>query len=359
MATLDGGGKSVVIGDRAGGVYAFHLSERLGRARLARPPRCADRLDALGQPRRLGHRLHLRGYRQRFPTLRRRLRRHHQHRASRSGRARPADPNGNHGVQASLAVGTMQGVQSVVAPSLGPERLCLERRQRRRAPRLAVLHGRQRLLHAVAGRPVRQRRHRDRRGWRLDVRQRLQRPVLQRRPHPGARHRRQPDLLARHRTRRSTRRRPSGTSSAGVPWASPSGPAPSTRAPRTPTSCSPPTPTATWSGGSTSAGSTQSSPAIGDVLGNSTDQVIEGVDTGSGGLVWALNGSSGAALPGWPVATPGRIIGERHHRRPHRWRLQRRPRPDHPGPGDHRRQVGPDRGHPRQRQPWPCRTRPW
>ena len=29
-ATLDGGGKSVVIGDRAGGVYAFHLSDGSG-----------------------------------------------------------------------------------------------------------------------------------------------------------------------------------------------------------------------------------------------------------------------------------------------------------------------------------------
>ncbi len=56
-------------------------------------------------------------------------------------------------------------------------------------------------------------------------------------------------------------------------------------------------------------GNTISSPAIGDVLGNNLEQVVEGVDTGTSGLVWALNGSSGAALPGWPVATPGRIIG--------------------------------------------------
>ena len=56
-------------------------------------------------------------------------------------------------------------------------------------------------------------------------------------------------------------------------------------------------------------GNTVSSPAIGDVLGNSGEQVVEGVDTGTGGLVWALNGSNGAALPGWPVATPGRVIG--------------------------------------------------
>jgi hypothetical protein len=45
------------------------------------------------------------------------------------------------------------------------------------------------------------------------------------------------------------------------------------------------------------------------VLGNGSEQVVEGVDTGSSGLVWALNGPNGAALPGWPVATPGRVIG--------------------------------------------------
>ena len=56
-------------------------------------------------------------------------------------------------------------------------------------------------------------------------------------------------------------------------------------------------------------GNTVSSPALGDVLGNGTDQVVEGVSTGSGGLVWALNGSNGAALPGWPVATSGQVIG--------------------------------------------------
>jgi hypothetical protein len=32
VATLDGGGPSVVVGDRAGGVYAFHLSDGSGVA---------------------------------------------------------------------------------------------------------------------------------------------------------------------------------------------------------------------------------------------------------------------------------------------------------------------------------------
>jgi hypothetical protein len=56
-------------------------------------------------------------------------------------------------------------------------------------------------------------------------------------------------------------------------------------------------------------GNTTSSPAIGDVLGDGSSQVIEGADTGSSGLVWVLNGANGAPLPGWPQATSGRIIG--------------------------------------------------
>jgi hypothetical protein len=56
-------------------------------------------------------------------------------------------------------------------------------------------------------------------------------------------------------------------------------------------------------------GNTISSPAIGDVLGNGLEQVVEGVDTGSSGAVHVLNGSNGQDLPGWPVSTPGRVIG--------------------------------------------------
>ncbi|HZM57454.1 MAG TPA: hypothetical protein VFC03_20765, partial [Acidimicrobiales bacterium] len=56
-------------------------------------------------------------------------------------------------------------------------------------------------------------------------------------------------------------------------------------------------------------GNTMGSPAIGDLEGDGNVQVVEGADTGSGGLVWALNGSNGAPMPGWPQATSGRIIG--------------------------------------------------
>ena len=56
-------------------------------------------------------------------------------------------------------------------------------------------------------------------------------------------------------------------------------------------------------------GSTTGSPALGDLEGDGNVEVVEGADTGSGGLVWALNGSNGAAMPGWPQATSGTIIG--------------------------------------------------
>ena len=51
------------------------------------------------------------------------------------------------------------------------------------------------------------------------------------------------------------------------------------------------------------------SPAIGDIVGDGNVEVIEGADTGSGGLVWALNGTNGTPVPGWPQRTSGRIIG--------------------------------------------------
>ena len=56
-------------------------------------------------------------------------------------------------------------------------------------------------------------------------------------------------------------------------------------------------------------GSTTGSPALGDLEGDGNLEVVEGADTGSGGLVYALNGSNGATMPGWPQATSGTIIG--------------------------------------------------
>ncbi len=54
-------------------------------------------------------------------------------------------------------------------------------------------------------------------------------------------------------------------------------------------------------------GATTSSPALADVTGTGTLQVVEGTDTGTGGSVWVLNGSTGATI--WQVPVVGRVIG--------------------------------------------------
>jgi len=54
-------------------------------------------------------------------------------------------------------------------------------------------------------------------------------------------------------------------------------------------------------------GSTASSPALSDVLGNGGLQVVEGTDTGSGGSVYVLDGATGATV--WSTPVPGRVIG--------------------------------------------------
>jgi outer membrane protein assembly factor BamB len=53
-------------------------------------------------------------------------------------------------------------------------------------------------------------------------------------------------------------------------------------------------------------GSTKDSPALADVLGNGQLQVVEGTDTGTTGSVYAINGANGATL--WQTSV-GRVIG--------------------------------------------------
>ena len=92
-------------------------------------------------------------------------------------------------------------------------------------------------------------------------------------------------------------------------WGSPSAPVRSTPGPPIPPRSSGPTTNCgiVWS--TNLGGNTVDSPAIGDIEGDGNVEVIEGANTGSGGSVWALNGSNGAAMPGWPQATSGQIIG--------------------------------------------------
>ena len=54
-------------------------------------------------------------------------------------------------------------------------------------------------------------------------------------------------------------------------------------------------------------GTTTSSPALADVVGNGRLDVVEGTDTGSGGSVWLLDGATGATV--WQKPVVGRVIG--------------------------------------------------
>jgi len=54
-------------------------------------------------------------------------------------------------------------------------------------------------------------------------------------------------------------------------------------------------------------GTTTSSPALADIRGNGQLDVLEGTRVGSGGSIWALDGVSGAAI--WHQATAGQVIG--------------------------------------------------
>ena len=54
-------------------------------------------------------------------------------------------------------------------------------------------------------------------------------------------------------------------------------------------------------------GTTTASPALADILGTGQLQVLEGTRVGSGGSIWALNGGTGATI--WHTATAGQVIG--------------------------------------------------
>jgi hypothetical protein len=54
-------------------------------------------------------------------------------------------------------------------------------------------------------------------------------------------------------------------------------------------------------------GTTTSSPALADILGNGQLEVLEGTRVGSGGSIWALNGVTGSTI--WHSATAGQVIG--------------------------------------------------
>jgi hypothetical protein len=307
VATLDGGGRSVVIGDRAGGVYAFHLSDgsgvpgwpvHLGAPVDSTPSASPDGSGTdyiyvgtgnASQPTTGGY-VGITNTGQEI--------------WSRSA----TDNNGNHGVQASLAVGSMQGVQAVEAPSLGQNAYALNAGNGAvlpgwpfftadsgfTTPSLADLYGNGGTEIVEGG---------DSTAGNANNVQYQNGGHIRVLGTSG-------NLICDHDTNQTVDSSPAvgnflGGGAMGIAFGTGTfypGASDTNKLFAVDANCN-----VVWR--VDLGGSTTSSPAIGDVLGNSTDQVIEGADTGSGGLVWALNGSSGAALPGWPVSTPGQIIG--------------------------------------------------
>ncbi len=307
VATLDGGGPSVVVGDRAGGVYAFHLS---------------DGSPVAGWP------AHLRGPVDSTPSVASDGSGTDDVFVSAGNAADPAsggyvgldnrgnqiwssgapDPNGPHGVQASMAVGQLEGSTAVVAPSLGQEEYALGAASGARlpgwpfftadsgftTPSLADLYGNGQTEIVEGGDSTA--------------------GLANGQTYSNGGHLRVlgagGNLICSHDTNQTV---DSSTAvgnflaggQAGIAFGTGSyypGASDSNTLFASDSHCN-----IVWR--DNLGGNTVSSPAIGDLNGDGNVEVLEGADTGSSGLVYALNGANGAVLPGWPQATPGRIIG--------------------------------------------------
>ena len=306
-ATLDGSGPSVVVGDRAGSLYAFHLSD--GSSVRGWPARTGAPIDSTpssspdgkgtdnvfvgagnaSQPSAGGY--------------------HGFNHVGGQIWSNPAkDLNGTHGTQASLAVGSLNGATSVVAPSLGQNAYALNASNGGvlsgwpfftadsgfSTPSLADLYGNGQNEVIEGG----------------DSTAGLANGVQ----YANGGHLRVigagGNLICDHDFNQTIDSSTAvgsflANGQVGIAFGTGSfypGASDSRTLFATDSHCN-----VAWS--ANLGGNTLSSPAIGDIEGGGSVQVIEGADTGSGGLVWALNGTNGAALPGWPQATSGRIIG--------------------------------------------------
>jgi len=307
VATLDGGGPSVVVGDRSGSVYAFHLSDGSGvagwPAHVGAP---VDSTPSVGPNGAGTDSVYVGTGNASNPKAGGYV---GLNNAGAQMWSRPGtDPNGNYGVQASLAVGPLQGVQAVVAPTLGQTAYALNAGNGATlpgwpfftadsgftTPSLADVYGNGQTEivqggDSTAGNAMGQQYGN---GGHLRV--------------LGA----GGNLICNYDTNQTVDSSTAvgnflGGGAVGIAFGTGSywpGASDTNTLFASDSHCN-----IAWR--DNLGGNTVSSPAIGDVLGNSGEQVVEGVDTGTGGLVWALNGANGAALPGWPVATPGRVIG--------------------------------------------------
>jgi hypothetical protein len=308
VATLDSGGPSVVVGDEAGNLWAFHLADgsttpgwpaHTGSAPIDSTPSVTangsgtdDVFVGAGNAANPG----VGGY---F--------------AFNNGggllwQQNAPDPQGNHGVQASMAVGNLNGVTAVVAPSLGMNDYALNAANGSlltgwpffaadsnfTTPSLADLYGNGQTEVIEGG---------DSTAGQADGQTYTSGGHL-RVIGPGG------NLICDHDTNQTVDSSPAvgnflGNGGVGIAFGTGSffpGASDSNKLFASDSHCN-----IVWS--TNLGGNTVDSPAIGDIEGDGNVEVIEGADTGSSGLVWALNGSNGAALPGWPQTTSGRIIG--------------------------------------------------
>jgi hypothetical protein len=306
-ATLDGGGPSVVVGDRAGNVWAFHLAN--GASVRGWPAHAGGPVDStpssspngtgtdsvfVGSGNAANPRVG--GYRA----------------FSSSGGLlwgdNAQDPNGLYGVQASLAVGSLNGTKGVVAPSLGQEEYALNAGNGSvlggwpfftadsgfTTPSVADLYGNGQTEVIEGGDSSA--------------------GVANGQTYSAGGHLRilggGGNLICHYDTNQTV---DSSTAvgnflaggQVGIAFGTGSffpGASDSNTLFASDSHCN-----IAWR--TNLGGNTVSSPAIGDIEGDGNAEVIEGADTGSGGLVWALNGASGTPVPGWPQRTSGRIIG--------------------------------------------------
>ncbi len=307
VATLDGGGASVVVGDRAGDVWAYHLSNGSGVGGW--PAHAGAPIDSTPSVTPNGSGTddvfvgsgnaanpNIGGYAA-FNNV-----------GGLMWAANATDPNGNHGVQASLAVGGLNGVNAVVAPSLGQEEYAFNAANGAvlpgwpfftadsafSTPALADLYGNGQTEVVEGGDSTAG----------IAYGQTYSNGGHIRVIGPGG------NLICDHATNQTVDSSPAvgnflagGQIGIAVGTGSYYPGAPDTNTLiATDSHCN-----VVWQ--ANLSGNTVDSPAIGDIVGNGNVQVVEGADTGSGGLVWALNGSNGTPMPGWPQATPGRIIG--------------------------------------------------
>jgi hypothetical protein len=306
-ATLDAGGPAVVVGDRAGGVYAYHLSN--GSAVSGWPAHAGGPIDSTpsvapdgagtdnvyvgagnaAQPRTGG-----------YDAFNARGSQLWEHNAQ--------DPNGLYGVQASMAVGNLGGVTGTVAPSLGQDEYALNAANGGvlpgwpfftadsgfTTPSLADLYGngQTEVVEGGDSSPG----------------------VAYGQTYTAGGHLRVlgsgGNLICDYDTNQTVDSSPAvgnflAGGQVGIAFGTGSyyaGASDSNTLFGSNSHCG-----IVWR--SNLGGTTTGSPAIGDIEGDGNVEVLEGANTSSGGLVWALNGANGAAVPGWPQRTSGQIIG--------------------------------------------------